>query len=310
MQGKQFKLIYFSLKGSEVKQICLGWKPLIGVAVLAFSVLLLITFGVIGLFTDSFHNYRITHLSKANSALSGELDKMEQKVAGIVKVVEDIEKKDQDLRVFVDLPVRPDDIKQLGVGGRSNDTYATSSLDVKIREKAFEVNQTIKDMNRRLEYAQESRDQIVSKYSKDDAALKTTPSVRPVVGGRISDYFGYRIDPFTEKLKPHEGIDYSVPRGTNVVATAAGKVIEVITRYAPNTGYGRQILIDHQNGYLTRYAHLSKTLVKEGQWVTRHTVIGKVGDTGRSTAPHLHYEVLQNEKRVNPQAFVLDEPGN
>ena len=310
MQGKQFKLLYFSLKGSEVKQVCLGWKSIIGVAVVAFSVLLLVTFGIIGLFTDSFHNYRVTHLAKANSELTDQLDMMEQKVAGMVQVVEDIEKKDQDLRVFVDLPIRTDDVRQLGVGGRSNDTYATSSIDAKIREKAFEVNQAIEDMTRRLGYAQESRDQIFSKYSKDDAALKTTPSVRPVVGGRESAGFGYRIDPFIEKLKLHEGIDYSVPRGTNVIATAAGKVVQVITRYAPNSGYGRQIVIDHNNGYQTRYAHLSKTLVKEGQWVTRHTVIGKVGDTGRSTGPHLHYEVLENNSPVNPKVFVLDEADN
>lgn len=306
MQDKQFKLIYFSLRGSEVKQICLGWKSLIGVAVLAFTVILVITYGTIGLFTDVFHNYRISHLSKANSELTDQLGIMEQKVAGIIQVVENIEKEDQEYRVFYDMPAISNDVRQLGVGGRVQEPYTGSSLDLRIREKTYDVNQALTDLGRRLDYATQSRDEIFAKFHEEDQILKTTPSVRPVIGGRISAIFGYRIDPFIEKLKLHEGIDFSVPRGTDVVATAAGKIVEVVTRYRPNQGYGKQVVIDHNNGYKTRYAHLQKILVKEGQWVTRHSVIGKVGDTGRSTGPHLHYEVLNGEIQVDPAFFILE----
>ncbi len=306
MQDKQFKLIYFSLRGSEVKQICLGWKSLIGVAVLAFTVILAITYGAIGLFTDVFHNYSISHLSKANSELTDQLDLMEHKVAGITQVVENIEKRDKDYRVFYDMPTSSHDVGKLGVGGRAHEPLTSTSLDVRIKQKSYEVTQALTDLGRRLNYAEQSRDEIFAKFDEEDQILKTTPSVRPVIGGRISAKFGYRIDPFVEKLKLHEGIDFSVPRGTGVVATAAGKVVQVVTYHKPNQGYGRQVIIDHNNGFRTRYAHLQKTLVKEGQWVTRHTLIGKVGDTGRSTGPHLHYEVLKGKNQVDPAVFILE----
>ena len=306
MQGKQFKLIYFSLGGSEAKQISAGWKTLVGVAIAAIAVILVLTIGMIGIFTDVYHNYRISHLSKANSELTTQLSNMEDKVSSIVKVVEDIEKQDEDLRVFVDLPPHESDTRQLGVGGRSYETTATSTLDAKIRDRAFEVNQAIEDLTRRLGYAKGGRDKIQEKYSTDKFELSTTPSIRPVIGGRVSAGYGFRIDPFIEKIKPHEGMDFSVSRGTLVNSTAAGKVVEVVARHIPNRGYGKYVLIDHNNGYKTRYAHLQRSLVKEGQWVERHDVVGLVGDTGKSTGPHLHYEVIKDDRPINPSFYILE----
>jgi murein DD-endopeptidase MepM/ murein hydrolase activator NlpD len=306
MQGKQFKLIYFSLGGSDAKQLSIGWKTIIGVTVAAFTVILLLTIGIIGIFTDVFHNTRISHLSKANTVLSTQLSSMEENVSGLEEVVKKIEKDDEDLRVFVDLPPHAEDTRRLGVGGRSFSTYATSSLDTKIREKAFEVNQAIDDLSRRLEYAKRSRETIQEKYTSDRFLLSTTPSIRPVIGGRVSAPYGLRVDPFIEKYKAHEGIDFSISRGTPVYATAEGKVIEVVARHRPNKGYGKYVVIDHGNGYHTKYAHLQRSLVKEGQRIKRHETIGLVGDTGRSTGPHLHYEVIKEGMKINPDPYILE----
>ena len=118
----------------------------------------------------------------------------------------------------------------------------------------------------------------------------------------MSSRYGYRIDPFTKKRRFHEGDDFSCKVGSPVVATADG-VVKVSKRYG---SFGNYIEIDHGNGYVTAFAHLSKRLVKKGDKINRGEQIGTVGNTGRSTAPHLHYEVQYNKKHVNPNEFYFD----
>ena len=122
---------------------------------------------------------------------------------------------------------------------------------------------------------------------------------------RISSYFGWRQDPVYRNIrKMHEGIDFTAPRGTEIHVTGNGVVEEI---KLSRRGYGNQIIINHGFGYKSRYAHLSKILVKEGQKVTRGEVIGLVGNTGKSVGPHLHYEVLKNNRPINPiNFFYLD----
>ena len=306
MQGKQFKLIYFSFAKSEVKQISLGWKIVIGATFSSFIILLGLTFFTLKAFTSFFHDNKIIHLTKANLQLKDRLATMEDKVGYINKKVKSLETEDNDLRVFVDMPAVEGDIRKFGVGGLSEETFTSSALDEDVREKANRVQQLIDNLEQRVQFTSESREEILKKYRNDLNALKRTPSVWPVIGGRVTDGFGYRMDPFLDKFKFHYGIDISAPRGTDLYATADGRVVNVTTRYKPNHGYGKQITIDHGNGYRTHYAHLQKVLVKKGEWIRRYTVIGKVGDTGRSTAPHLHYEVLTHGKRVDPRNFILE----
>ena len=125
-------------------------------------------------------------------------------------------------------------------------------------------------------------------------------------GGRISDKFGYRLDPFIQKIKHHDGVDISAPRGTEVYASADGIVERAKNNYKPNHGYGKEVIINHGNGIKTRYAHLDKINVKPGQRVNRWDIIGWVGNTGRSTGPHLHYEVMANGQHKDPQLYMID----
>lgn len=306
MQGKQFKLIYFSYGKSEVKQISLGWKTIIGATFSSFIILMGLTFFTLKTFTAFFHDTKTSHLTRANNTLKSRLAEMENQVADINKKVQSLESEDNDLRVFVDMPKVDGDIRKFGVGGLAEETFTSSSLDEDVRDRANRVQQLINNLEQRIQFTSESREEILNKYRNDLNGLKRTPSVWPVIGGRVTDGFGYRMDPFLDKFKFHYGIDISAPRGTDVYATADGRVVDVTTRYKPNSGYGKQITIDHGNGYRTHYAHLQKVLVKKGEWIRRYAVIGKVGDTGRSTAPHLHYEVIAHGKRVDPRNFILE----
>jgi len=129
---------------------------------------------------------------------------------------------------------------------------------------------------------------------------ETTPSGRPVLKGWTSSYFGMRIDPFTGKLAMHKGMDFAGKEGSKVIAAASG----IVTWAGPRSGYGNLIEIDHGNGYSTRYGHNEKVLVKVGEKVDKGQVISLMGSTGRSTGPHVHFEVLKNHRQINPARFV------
>jgi murein DD-endopeptidase MepM/ murein hydrolase activator NlpD len=132
------------------------------------------------------------------------------------------------------------------------------------------------------------------------------PEGRPVSAGYISSGFGERVDPFTGGEEFHEGIDFAAPQGTGIHAVAAG----IVTWAGPRGGFGNMVQIDHGNGYATRYGHAFKVLVHVGETVQRGDVIGLVGNTGRSTGPHVHFEVLKNGREVDPARFVALRAGS
>jgi murein DD-endopeptidase MepM/ murein hydrolase activator NlpD len=126
------------------------------------------------------------------------------------------------------------------------------------------------------------------------------PEGRPVTGGFISSYFGEREDPFSGHEAYHKGVDFAGNPGSNVNAVAAG----VVTWAGARTGYGNLVEINHGDGFVTRYAHNARTLVSVGQTVTRGEAVALMGSTGRSTGPHVHFEVLRNGRQVDPLSFI------
>ncbi|HWP94808.1 MAG TPA: peptidoglycan DD-metalloendopeptidase family protein [Gammaproteobacteria bacterium] len=126
------------------------------------------------------------------------------------------------------------------------------------------------------------------------------PAGRPVQNGWISSYFGVRTDPFTGKVARHYGVDFAGTDGAEIVAVAAG----VVTWSGPRLGYGNLVEINHGNGFATRYAHNRENLVKVGETVKKGQVIALMGSSGRSTGPHVHFEVLRNGTVVNPQTYI------
>ena len=149
------------------------------------------------------------------------------------------------------------------------------------------------DLASELEETLEALDQLKS-------TAKRLPLGNPVPGARITSTFGNRVDPFLGGSAFHAGIDFAATTGTPVRATGSGTVIGA----AASGGYGKLVEIDHGNGITSRFAHLSRILVKPGDKVGEGTIIGRVGSTGRSTGPHLHYEVRRNEDAANPARFL------
>ncbi|MCV0428980.1 MAG: M23 family metallopeptidase [Roseibium sp.] len=155
-----------------------------------------------------------------------------------------------------------------------------------------------------------STETFPDRIRRADSALKTLrrvkfaalrlPIKRPVRNGSVSSSYGPRVDPFLKRLAMHTGIDFKAPYGSRVYATAPGTVISA----GRNGGYGKMIEIRHANGFVTRYAHLSRIQISEGDHVLAGDLIGNVGSTGRSTGPHLHYEIRRKDKPRNPAAFL------
>lgn len=155
-----------------------------------------------------------------------------------------------------------------------------------------------------------SYDKVMEMALNKEKMLASIPAIQPVANRdlkRTASGWGYRIHPIYKVRKMHYGMDFTAPVGTPVYATGDGKVVEVAGSKRSRVGLGLSVKVDHGFGYETIYAHLNAFNVKNGQEVKRGDVIGYVGNTGGSTAPHLHYEVHKNGQAVNPQYFYYKD---
>ncbi|MGA1845656.1 M23 family metallopeptidase [Deferribacter abyssi] len=191
--------------------------------------------------------------------------------------------------------------KKLAIGGKEIDILREYSAVAERKETEFfnDLNNVLLSLSSEIEKKQNSLSELINFLEEQRLMMLSTPSVWPVRGW-VSSKFGYRLSPFTGKRVFHEGIDIAARYGAPVRATAKGIVI--YAGYKP--GYGKLVTIDHGFGYVTRYAHNSKILVKVGQRVEKGDIIAKVGSSGFSTGPHVHYEVLVNGIPVNPVEFI------
>jgi murein DD-endopeptidase MepM/ murein hydrolase activator NlpD len=162
----------------------------------------------------------------------------------------------------------------------------------------------MEELNQQSTEIEDSLKDLESHYSDQEAKLSRTPSIRPMEAGigYYSSSFGWRVDPFTRKKSFHHGIDISALPGTVIIAPADGKVTRI---YSDRRG-GKILEVSHGNGFKTVYGHLKDYNVRRGATVQRGDVIAYVGNSGRSTGPHLHYEVKVDGKRMNPKWFILD----
>jgi len=180
-----------------------------------------------------------------------------------------------------------------GVGGLSRNETLPPSVD---------IASTLENLDSTVSELSDKSNRLEAYFRDQKELLASTPSIWPL-RGYLSAGFGNRPDPFTGRRDFHPGIDISVPRGTKVQTPADG----VVVFCGPRSGYGNAIMIDHGFGVVTRYGHLDAFNVRPGQRVKRGDVIAFSGNTGRSTAPHLHYEVWVNDQMRNPIEFIIDE---
>lgn len=226
---------------------------------------------------------------------------LNKKMDQIDAVLENVEERDNNLyRVYFNTSSIPDEQRKAGFGGvnRYKDLEGYNNSELVIN-----TSKRVDILSKQLAIQSKSLDEILKLAKEKEKLLAAIPAIQPIKNEQLRQMasgFGYRSDPFTKIRKFHAGMDFSAKTGTPIYATGDGVVDK-----ADNTasGYGNHIVIRHGFGYETLYGHLSKYKVRAGQRVKRGDVIGYVGSTGRSEAPHLHYEVHKNGEVVNPLNF-------
>lgn len=194
-----------------------------------------------------------------------------------------------------------------GVGGHEKYQHLTAYENS--GETLKNTLEKVDKIKRKLFLQSKSLDTIMTQAQSKEEMYASIPSIKPIRSDKLKrrinllSGFGRRMHPVHKVVKMHYGIDFTAPKGTAIQATGNGKVVEIKKK---RTGYGWSIKIDHGYGFQSFYAHLSKISVKRGQRVTKGEKIGLVGSTGTSTAPHCHYEILKNGKRVNPINYCMD----
>jgi len=206
-----------------------------------------------------------------------------------------------ELRAVVDLPKIDEDVSNVGVGGLDERLDLTSSAD--INDLLNNLDATTRKAERELQLQSQNYVEVTKRFESRKAEFAHLPSIRPI-DGFLSSSFGMRLHPILDVYKLHEGQDISCDPGTAVYATADG-----VVEYSGKTpdGLGIKIQIGHGFGIKTIYGHLSKVLVEEGKKVKRGELIARSGNTGLSTAPHLHYEVRRNGVPQNPREFFFED---
>ncbi len=197
----------------------------------------------------------------------------------------------------------PDGVRQAGVGGvnryRNLEGYEYSDL---VKDVARQVD----DLSNRIVIQSKSFDDIVNLVKNKEEMLASIPAIQPVKKGdkvRISSGFGLRTHPILKIRRMHKGMDFTAPKGTPIYAAGNGVVSEAKRSYS----FGNVVKINHGYGYETLYAHMTRFVVRRGQKVKRGDLIGYVGNTGLSVAPHLHYEVHKNGRAVNPVYYFYGD---
>jgi murein DD-endopeptidase MepM/ murein hydrolase activator NlpD len=230
-------------------------------------------------------------------ALDRELQEVESELAELRN------RDDRFYRAILSLEPVSSSIRNAGTGGAQRDLHLSS---VRNRGMIMDVSQKIEKISNRVQIQSTSLESVYEEAISNQHFLACKPSINPISSAdpywQTSSY-GYRIDPFTHKRAPHFGIDLAGPHGLDVHCTGEGTVKHTgFSRY----GYGNEVVVDHGFGYVTRYAHLQDILVEKGQKLKRGQVLGTLGSSGRSTGPHLHYEVQKDGRTVNPMYFFYE----
>jgi murein DD-endopeptidase MepM/ murein hydrolase activator NlpD len=196
------------------------------------------------------------------------------------------------------------DIRKLGVGGVSlKDSRILNNLAPAVSKEISALHLDIEKLSRQVNFELASYETIYEKVKGDIDRIRHIPSIRPVSGGFLNSSFGYRQDPIDDVRRFHQGQDITVPLGTPIFAPADG----VVKRAYYIGGFGNHVKLGHSSGYTTTFAHLSKIFVRHGQKINRGDIIGETGNTGRSTAPHLHYEVHFRGTPKNPIDYFFTQ---
>lgn len=273
-----YTIIIAPSTGSRIRQIAVSRKFINAAIISVLIFALALAYGLIRLAGHEALNLKFLSVKAENEQLQQANDAYTsnyEKLKGQLSYIEDMSKQ---LARQAKMETVPETDQYIGIGGPASVTALDNAADTLERE--------VRQINDRLR--------------SDMLRLASVPTGLPVTG-YITDGFGVRRNPFSgEGRESHEGMDISVPFGTPVSSTADGLVVHA----SPYAGYGNLVILYHNNGITTRYGHLSRITVEVGQRVKRGEQIGLAGSTGRSTGPHVHYEIRENDQPVDPTRYV------
>lgn len=242
-------------------------------------------------------------LREENLTLRGQLKSVRERIEHIGSTLDRVERFDQKLRAITLLS---DPQRNLAMGptepGITAPATDTQFSQLAATETPTALTGRLDKLSAEATRQEQSLQELQAYFQDQKSLLASTPSVWPARGWVTSD-FGSRLDPYTADRVMHAGLDIAAPHGKEVFAPSDGTVVFA----GLEGGYGNVLVIDHGYGIKTRYGHLAKMLVKAGDKVKRGTLVAAVGNTGRSTGPHLHYEVRVNGIPQNPRKFILEE---
>lgn len=228
-----------------------------------------------------------------------------KRINDMEKVLGNIEERDDNIyRVIFEAEPIPAEVRNAGFGG--SDRYK-GLMGFDNSEEIARTTTHLDKLSKQIYIQSKSLDDVYQMARNKEKMMAAIPAIMPIASQdltRVASGYGYRIHPIYKVRKLHTGMDFTAPTGTEIRSTGDGKVIDVVNS---RRGYGKHIVIDHGYGYRTRYAHMSKFSVRIGQNIKRGDVIGYVGSTGTSTAPHLHYEVEKNQRKINPVNYYSSD---
>ncbi|MEE9438488.1 MAG: M23 family metallopeptidase [Saprospiraceae bacterium] len=247
-------------------------------------------------------------LQRANQQMVSHFENLKTDFGNIAQDLNQLQKKDAEVhRMIFGIDPIDDAVWEGGIGGHKK--YAMLENFGVTGETISESLEDVDKLKRKITLQRESLDMLFNLAKSKENKLASIPSIKPVVEDKLKrkikslSGFGIRLHPVHKVKKFHKGIDFTAPIGTDIQSTGDGKVIRVEKR---KRGYGHNVIIDHGYGYTTLYGHMKTISVKKGELVKKGQKIGEIGNTGTSTAPHLHYEVRINGKAVNPIDYCLD----
>ncbi len=243
-------------------------------------------------------------LKREISQLKFEYELLNQKSEDFEKVLKSLQDRDDNMfRVIFEAEPIPAPVREAGYGG------ANKYKDLEFYENAdlmISAHRRLDRIGKQLYIQSKSYDEIARMIKNKSDMMASIPAIQPIANNdlkRIASGFGNRIHPFFKTPKMHWGLDFTAPPGTEIHCTGNG----IVSKVAFEAGYGKYVIVDHGFGYETLYAHMKDTHVKKGQQLKRGDVLGTVGNTGLSMAPHLHYEVIRNGQKIDPINYFYND---
>lgn len=293
------KLSVFIVPDSgQVRQFSISKTILVLVVSAIFTYALITAFFSYGFFSGRIEAHKIEALTQENQFLTARLVDINQSIEFLQGEIASLTEKEKAIRTIFELPEIDPQQRQLGIGGPNILPDEEMGLN---RSGAYQSEAEIDRLIAQTNFEKEQFNVVYDALLQKKTDLDHTPSIMPTKGYLMRG-FGMKRDPFTGEVKLHSGLDISNAIGTHVYVTANG----VVKKAELTNGLGKTIIVDHGNGYETVYGHLSAFKVKPGDKVTRGQLIALMGNTGYSTGPHLHYEVMRNGSAINPMLNVVN----